>query len=131
MMKEHQAHRTRWVNVRFTPQEYQKLAKAYQKTTCRTLSRYIRDCLLQRPVVTTYRNASLDAVMEEVGQLKDELHRLGVNYNQVVKTLHQLPGSAGHSAWIATHQKQEVGLLEHLAKIDRVFTQLANVWLPE
>lgn len=81
MMEKGKTNRTKWVHIRLTADEYRKLQKQFQKTTCRKLSEYIRHCLFDKPVVTTYRNASLDDFMEEMSQLQGELNHIGNNYN--------------------------------------------------
>lgn len=83
-MKE-KVNRTRMVHVRLTQDEYQKLQQRFQKTTCRKFSEYLRHCLFDKPVITTYRNTSLDDFMIEMSALKKELNHIGNNYNQAVK----------------------------------------------
>lgn len=80
--------RTRIVGLRLTPKEFAVIEKEWKKSTCRKLSEYIRHCLFDKPIATTYRNASLDDFMEEMSQLQGDLNHIGNNYNQMVKKLH-------------------------------------------
>ena len=100
MMKKEKTNRSRWVHLRLTPDEYQKLQQRFQKTTCPKLSGYIRHCLFEKQVITNYRNASLDDFMEEISQLKNELNHIGINYNQAVKKLHSLWRIEDFKVWI-------------------------------
>lgn len=128
-MKKEKSKRSRWVNVRFTPEEYLKLNRQCQKTTSRTLSRYIRDRLFNEPVVTTYRNASLDELMEELGQLKDELNHIGTNYNQAVKKLNSLWRIEGFKEWIAKNEKDKQVLFRKIEALDHLLQKMAGIWL--
>ncbi|MBC9795385.1 plasmid mobilization relaxosome protein MobC [Sinomicrobium sp. FJxs] len=128
-MKKEKTSRTRVVHVRLTPGEYQKLQREFQKTTCRKLSHYLRHCLLERPVVTTYRNTSLDDFIEEFSLLRSELNRIGTNYNQVVKKLHALKRIEDFKPWLSAYQTDKITLLEAIAAIENHLQKAAESWL--
>ncbi|MEH6680314.1 MAG: plasmid mobilization relaxosome protein MobC [Sediminicola sp.] len=128
-MEQKNSKRTRWVTVRFTHEEHQKLLKLCQRTTCRKLSGYIRSCLFERPVVSTYRNASLDGLIEEIGQLKDELNHIGTNYNQTVKRLHGLWRIEDFKAWVELNERDKTILFQKLDEIEEHFRKLIGLWL--
>ena len=89
-MEEQNNNRTKWLHLRLTPDEYQKIVAAFSKSTCRKLSDYARKNLLQKPIVNKYRNESLDDFMTEMIRLRGELNAIGNNFNQAVKKLHTL-----------------------------------------
>ena len=66
------------------------------KTTCRKLSDYVTEisCLESLLIVPT-RNQSLDDFMAEAIRLRNELNRIGNNFNQAVKKLHTLNANFG------------------------------------
>ena len=67
----------------------------FSKTTCRKLSEYARNVLLQKPVIIKFRNQSADDFLDEMILLKNELNAIGNNYNQSVKRLHTLEKYSG------------------------------------
>lgn len=128
-MEKEKTNRTRWVHLRLTPEEHQKLQKRFQKTTCRKLSEYLRHCLLERQVTTTYRNTSLDDFMEEMSRLQKELNRIGINYNQVVKKLHTLHRIEGFRDWIDTYEKDKIILWNKIEAIENHLQKIGELWL--
>ncbi|WP_268225323.1 plasmid mobilization protein [Sinomicrobium oceani] len=129
MMKKEKTSRTRMVQFRLTPEEYQKLQKRFNGTTHKKLSQYLRDCLLKKPIVATYRNASLDDFMEEVSLLRKELNYIGVNHNQVVKKLHTLQRIEGFKIWIETYEKDKILLWNKIEAIGNHLQKIAVQWL--
>ncbi|WP_268223531.1 plasmid mobilization protein [Sinomicrobium oceani] len=117
------------VHVRLTPEEYQKLQKRFQKTTCRKLSKYIRHCLFEKQVITNYRNASLDDFMEEMSLLRKELNYIGINYNQVVKKLHSLWRIEDFKVWIEKNEKDKMILWNKIEAIDKHLQKVVETWL--
>ena len=79
--------RDKWVHLRVSQGEYDRLHARFKNTTCRKLSEFIRDILLKRPVAVYYRNKSADEFLPVAIQLKNELNSIGVNINQVVKRI--------------------------------------------
>lgn len=123
--------RTKKVTVRFTPAEYQKLERKFHNTTSNAVSHYIRNALLDKPVVIKYRNTSLDNFMEEVIQLKQELNAIGNNYNQAVKKLHVLSQIPEFRQWITTNETTHQHIIKQTDLIQQRITQFSNLWLQE
>jgi hypothetical protein len=123
--------RTRKVTVRFTPTEYQKLEKKFRSTTSNQLSHYVRQILLDKPVVIKYRNTSLDNFMEEVIQLRQELNAIGNNYNQAVKKLHVLSQIPEFRQWITSNESTHQHIINQTDHIQQRITQFSNLWLQE
>ena len=101
-MKEKKLFRTRIIGLRLTIKEYEQIEKNWKASTCRKLSDYVRRSLFEKPIVTTYRNQSLDDFMSEAMRLRNELNSIGINFNQVVKKLHTLHEVAGFKSWLIT-----------------------------
>ncbi len=64
-MKQDQTNRTRIIGLRFTPKEYEQIEKKWKASTCRKLSDYVRRIIFGKPIVTTFRDQSLDDFMAE------------------------------------------------------------------
>ena len=70
VMKVNKQIRCKWLTVRLSEAEEQKLIKYCSSTTCSNLSEYARDVLLKTPVTILYRNQSADLFLAEMLQLK-------------------------------------------------------------
>lgn len=86
-MKRENSNRTRIVELRLTPLEYAELEKRFRASTCQKLSEHIRRHLFNKPIVSTYRNASFDDYIEETMMLTNELNSIGNNINQIAKKM--------------------------------------------
>src|SRR5665213_856820 len=123
--------RTRKVTVRFTPMEYEKVEGEFKGTTSSQLSQYIRSVLLDKPVVVKYRNESLDAFMEEIILLKQELNAVGNNFNQAVKKLHGLNHIPEFRNWLVMNESIKQQILEKTDLIQQRINQISDKWLQE
>jgi len=123
--------RTRKVTVRFTVNEYEKVINKFKNTTSPQLSCYIRNILLEKPVVIKYRNESLDAMMEEIIVLRQELNAIGNNFNQSVKKLHTLSQIPEFRNWILMNEETKQHLLVTTNLIQQRINQISDKWLHE
>jgi hypothetical protein len=128
-MNEQNNNRTKWLHVRLTPEEYTKLQKAFSKTTCRKLSDYARKILLDKPVIGTIRNQSLDDFMAEMIKLRTELNSIGNNFNQAVKRLHTLDQIVEFRHWIMRHETEKKLLFDKIDEIKNSINKIADKWL--
>jgi hypothetical protein len=128
MMKE-KNNRTKWFHLRLTPDEYQKIMKEFNKSTCRKLSDYARKNLLQKPIVNTYRNQSLDDFMVEMIHLRGELNAIGNNFNQAVKKLHTLHQIADFRHWLLSYELEKKMLFNKVDEIKKHIQKFAESWL--
>lgn len=128
-MSEPKDNRTKWLHLRLKPDEYNKLHKAFKKTTCRKISDYSRKILLGKPLVATYRNQSLDDFMTEMMQLRAELNSVGNNINQAVKKLHTLQQIPEFRSWIMTYELEKQTLFNKVEEIKNRINKIADQWL--
>ncbi|QIH40293.1 plasmid mobilization relaxosome protein MobC [Flavobacterium sp. Sr18] len=128
MMKE-QNNRTKWLHLRLTPDEYQKILKEFNRSTCRKISDYARKNLLQKPIVNTYRNQSLDDFMAEMIRLRGELNAIGNNFNQAVKKLHTLHQITDFKHWLISYELEKKILFNKVDKIKKHIQKFAETWL--
>ena len=127
-MKE-QNNRTKWLHLRLTPDEYQKIMKEFNKSTCRKISDYARKNLLHKPIVNTYRNQSLDDFMAEMIRLRGELNAIGNNFNQAVKKLHTLNQIAEFKHWLISYELEKKILFNKVEEIKKHIQKFAESWL--
>ena len=121
--------RTKWLHLRLTPDEYQKIIKEFDKSTCRKISDYARKNLLQKPIVNTYRNQSLDDFMAEMIRLRMELNAIGNNFNQAVKKLHTLHQIADFKHWLISYELDKKILFNKVDEIKKHIQKFAESWL--
>jgi hypothetical protein len=123
--------RTRKVTVRFTEKEYEKVNNKFKNTTSSQMSHYIRNVLLDKPVVIKYRNESLDIFMEEIILLRQELNAIGNNFNQSVRKLHTLSQISEFRNWLLMNESTKQQLLEKTNLIQQHISQISDKWLQE
>ncbi len=120
--------RTRWIHLRLTPAEYRQLHSGFKKTTCRKFSDYLRSVIFGRPVIATYRNTSMDAVMEEMAVLNRELNAIGNNINQMAKKMHtiRLPEM---QHWSSQFDAYRTDLFAKVDQVKALVGKFAGQWL--
>jgi hypothetical protein len=77
----------KWIHLRVTEEEHTKLRDAFQATTCRIFSDYLRTVLLHQPITVYYRSRTADDFVSVAIQLKNEMNCIGRNFNQVVRKI--------------------------------------------
>jgi mobilization protein MobC len=120
--------RDRWLTIRLNEDEYSTIEVFYKKTTSNALSEYARDILLRKPVIVTYRNASADAFLSEMAQLKNELNAIGNNYNQAVKRLHTLDKIPEIKIWLMLNESAKDAFMKKTDEIKLRMNQLYDQW---
>src|SRR5690606_28065413 len=91
--------RSRKITIRLKPAEYKSIKAKFHKSRCRRLSEYSRNVLLEKPVTIFHRDQSLDETLEELILLRKELNAVGNNFNQIVRKLNSIKGSADTAVW--------------------------------
>lgn len=127
--KKAKLNRTRLVGLRLTDTEYDRIATQWQQSTCRKLSEFIRDRLFNRPIITQYRNQSMDDAMAELMQLRTEINHIGHNFNQAMKKLHLLQQVPEFKTWLVAHEPLITSLHKQIQKIDSSVQQMGKQWL--
>ena len=128
-MSENNTNRTKWLHLRLTPNEYDRIYKSYTNTSCQKLSDYARSIILDKPITVYQRNKSLDDFMTEMVSLRNELNSIGNNFNQAVKKLHTLQQIAEFRAWIITYELEKQILFNKVDEIKNRINKIADEWL--
>ncbi len=121
--------RTRVVGIRLTAEEFNIIEKKIENTTFRKLSEYLRAVLFNGKVVTTYRNRSADDLIAELSMLRQEINRIGVNFNQSVKKLHVLQDEPAFKRWLLVHELEKKTMVNKLDEIKIQIRKIAELWL--
>ena len=128
-MKTENTNRSRIIGLRLTPPEYEKIKKKWEATTSPKLSDYVRSMLFQKPIVSTYRNASLDESMPELIRLRTELNALGNNLNQAVKKLHSMQQISNFKDWMVRFELDRKILANKVDEIKKYIEKCSESWL--
>lgn len=128
-MEKKNLNRTRIIGLRLTLKEYEQIEKKWKSSTCRKLSDYVRRSIFEKPIVTTYRNQSLDDFMAEAIKLRNELNGLGNNFNQAVKKLHTLHQINEFRNWLISYELEKTILLNKVDEIKKHIQKIGEKWL--
>lgn len=128
-MEETNENRNRIIGLRLTMSEYGSVEKQWKKSNCRKLSDYVRRLIFNKPLVSSYRNRSMDEVMAELMLLRKELNAIGVNFNQAVHRLHTLDHLPQMQGWLVTFERDKIALFSKVHEVVLQVEKMAAIWL--
>ena len=128
-MKREKSNRTRIVGLRFTPEEYSKIESRFRASTSRKLSDHIRKHLFNKPIIATYRNQSLDDLMEETMSLTNELNAIGKNINQIAKKFNTLKLIPEFKEQLIRFELEKRILFNKIDEVKNHTQKIAERWL--
>ena len=129
MKKQENEVRKKMVVVRMNNDEFEKVENLRKKSTERNLSSYVREVVLQKPVLINYRNQSADDFLKDMLGLKKELHAIGNNFNQAVRKLHILDKIPEFRVWVNHYDELHQSLVNKVEEIKLRMNQLYEEWL--
>jgi hypothetical protein len=121
--------RNRRIYIRVTDAEYDKINSQFVKSTCRTMSEYIRKIIFNKPVKIYHRNQSLDDLMIELIVIRYQLSAIGNNYNQEVKRLHVITNQPEAEYWIERNRITKELILERINGLKQRIDEINDIWL--
>lgn len=128
-MKEKDPIRSKWLHLRLTEAEYERIEKKFERSTCRKLSEYARCVLLDKVITVNTRNQSLDECIEELIRLREELSLLSERFEEAIKRLHVLEKKEEYKAWLLLYETSRKILLQKVDTIKEKTAQISEVWL--
>ena len=128
-MQEEKNNRNKWLHLCLRQNEYSAIHNRFKNTTCQKFSDYVRKVLMNKPIVTTVRNQSHDALMAEAIKLRNELNNIGNNFNQAVKKLHTLQQIHEFGYWINTYEKDNRIIQQKIDEVKKHIQNLGEKWL--
>jgi hypothetical protein len=129
MKKQENVVRKIFIKIRMNDDELKQIKKRQQETTERSLSEYMRNVSMQKPVVVKYRNQSADDFLKQMLVLKKELNAIGNNFNQAVHKLHILDKIPEFRNWIYQYDGLQKSLVGKVDEIKLKVNQLYEQWL--
>lgn len=130
-MKDQNSKKKGWISFRVKPAEYDKIHDHFRTTTCRKLSEYARNVLLQKPVLVKHRNQSADDFLADMVKLKKDLNGVANNFNQAVHKLHTLEKIAEFRAWIMMYENSKQAVEKKIEEIKFRMDQIHKQWSRE
>lgn len=121
--------RSKMVPVRLTPTEYKTVQQAQKKTHFNKLSEYLRSLIMGKPVVLSYRDRSMDEMLEELVLLRRELNAIGNNLNQAVRNINAAHGNADSRLWLNLLETVNGKLQPSITEIKDCMSQFSELWL--
>lgn len=121
--------RTKWLHLRLTTQEYNILQQRFNKSIYRKLSEFARKNLLQKPIISKYRNQSLDDLMEETIVLTSELKTIGNNVNQIAKKVNCIQEIPEFKQQLFLFEIERKRLFSKMEEINNHTQKMAEHWL--
>ena len=128
MKKQENEVRKIFIKIRMNDEELQEVKKKQQQTTERSLSEYIRNVSMQKPVTIKYRNQSADDFLKQMLELKRELNAIGNNFNQAVHKLHLLDKIPEFRFWISQYDGLQKALVNKVEEIKLRMNFLYEQW---
>lgn len=114
-----------WITVRVKPEEYTIIYNYFKATTCKQLSKYVRQVLLHKPVNIQYKDASTREILSALNQISRELSAIGNNFNQTVHKLHTLSHIPEIKVWAALTESGRQNLLKKTDEIRHAMNQIS------
>lgn len=128
-MKEPAKRRLRYVGLRFTREEFEKIDELKSKSTTKELSEFIRKCVFDKPITIRQRNASLDDFMQQMILLKNEFSAIGNNFNQAVRLLNTFKEYGQVEEFMQKFSLVETELKANADAIQDKINKIADEWL--
>jgi hypothetical protein len=130
-MSEQINNRDKWLHIRLTAAEYQRINTGFKNSTKRKLSQYARSILLDKPITVYTRNRSFDDFVAEIILLRNELKAIGNNFNQSVKRLHAMHYAPEIKAWALLNENSKQLFFKKVEEINMKIAQNSDKWSQE
>lgn len=117
------------VTIRLTANEFLRINRQFEQSSCTRMSQYIRTMLLKGKITLNYHNQSLDNLVEELKSHRKELNALGNNFNQVVKKLNGCQETHEIVYWTSIAAAKQQSLLGMVDDIKKRMGSISDVWL--
>jgi len=125
-MREQISNREKWLHVRLTAAEYQRINMGFKNSTKRKLSQYVRSILLDKQITIYTSNRSYDDIVAEIILLRNELNAIGNNFNQAVKKLHTMKHEAEIKTWVLVNENSKQLFFKKVEEIKFKIAQISD-----
>ncbi|TDE10732.1 hypothetical protein [Dyadobacter psychrotolerans] len=116
------------IGIYLSAEQLKMLKSQFQSSTSRSFSSFLAKLLAEKPMVSTYRNKSVDDYLEELAELKDEFVRLTDLLDKAIAGLLDDREHVSESSLLhAELQKRQI--LKKLEQIEIHLTKITDQWL--
>ncbi|SMD44849.1 hypothetical protein SAMN00777080_3485 [Aquiflexum balticum DSM 16537] len=127
-MKDNKSNRNKWLHIRLTAAEYDRIHRAFSGSVHQRISDYARAMLLRKPIIGVYQNPALKDIIGELSALKKDIHGIANNFNQTVRKLNAL-GPTEAKKLVPGLESEQKKVLEFLTVLEHYLHQTAEKWL--
>lgn len=123
--------RTYHYNFWLNEAEEIQFKKLMEQSGAKTLTEFITNCILNKPfkVVTTDKSAY--DICVKLSATNAEIRKIGVNYNQVVKSLKHAFTEKIALSYLFKLEKETAKLVTYLQRIIELTEEYKQKWLPK
>lgn len=115
--------RTRYVNVRFSEDEFCRLSSLMNLSGYNNRSKFIRETILSRKVRRKNMSRNESDLINQIDLLRLDIKRIGVNYNQRVRALNAIASRTDHEGTFAV----QYGYFEYdMASMKRMMEEIVS-----
>lgn len=116
------------ITCNVTPEDYAKIKQRYQSSTCRSVSEYTRNILLNKPITLLYRDQSLDDLIEEIVVLNNEINILKNKQQELIEKLDQYPEIQGLRESLKMLEQVTQMFCQRITEIKVQFEKITSKW---
>lgn len=120
---------TKHVSFRVAEAEHQKLEQLCKQSDCRTIGEVVRRILSSQQIVYFHKDASMDAPMETLSEIREELRRIGININQVTRYFNSCKTDAEKNSYGMKVAALFVSVEPQLKIVMALIAQMSRKWL--
>jgi CO dehydrogenase/acetyl-CoA synthase epsilon subunit len=121
----------RLIQGRISEAKYQELILLLGRDSRLTMSELIRRIIEKQAVTIRVKSSDMSEVLERLIDIHGQLHKIGINLNQVVKSFHGTGSSIQKFLLGKKMNQDQLQILEQIEKLNLVLSQLQLKWLSE
>lgn len=121
----------RRIEGRISEGRYQELHALLDRDSSLTMSELIRKILEKQPVTVRVKNSEMSEVLESLMSIHAQLHKIGINLNQVVKEYHGSNSSITKLLLGKKLHQEQLRIVDILGQLKSILSQLQLKWLSE
>lgn len=121
----------RRIEGRISEGRYQEFLALLDRDSSLTMSELIRKILEKQPVTIRVKNSEMSEILERLTGIHAQLHKIGINLNQVVKEFHGSNSSITKLLLGKKLHQEQLMIVSSLGQLKSILSQLQFKWLSE
>ena len=120
---------TKHVSFRVNQADWLQLERLRKQSDCRTIGEVVRRILSKREIVYFHKDASMDAPMEALSAVREELRRIGININQVTRYFNSCKTDSEKNSYGMKVAELFVSVEPNVKILMALIAQMSRKWL--